>query len=257
MVILIGKFQFTELTARVNNNGGFSMTGIICLTPLLSELLKQFLVPLWNLSGLDLGILGGILAIDMGGHQLSMELANAPSVGQYAGIVAGATFGCTVTIPIPVGMGMFSRQEWSLFARGMLIGMVMLGSLPVAEILRRQLEKLSAGRFSASDGIKMCSCMPLPQARLLCQSSTGIHRPGRSKPRHSSLRLTFPRNRQVCKLSVSRLPDLRIILSLHNIFLNVSFLFRGSRTDFKYDSHPLNGVYSTSISTDTTPSPSA
>ena len=109
-----------------------SMAGIICLTPLLSGLLKQFLVPLWNLSGLDPGILGGILAIDMGGYQLSMELANAPSVGRYAGVVAGATFGCTVTFTIPVGMGMVSRQERSLFARGMLIG---LGMMPVSLVM--------------------------------------------------------------------------------------------------------------------------
>lgn len=109
-----------------------SMAGIICLTPLLSGLLKQFLVPLWNLSGLDPGILGGILAIDMGGYQLSMELANAPSVGRYAGIVAGATFGCTVTFTIPVGMGMVSRQERPLFARGMLIG---LGMMPVSLVM--------------------------------------------------------------------------------------------------------------------------
>jgi ethanolamine transporter len=109
-----------------------SMAGIICLTPLLSGLLKQFLVPLWNLSGLDPGILGGILAIDMGGYQLSMELANAPSVGRYAGIVAGATFGCTVTFTIPVGMGMISRQERPLFARGILIG---LGMMPVSLVM--------------------------------------------------------------------------------------------------------------------------
>ena len=44
-----------------------SMAGIICLTPLLSMLLKAAVVPLCDWSGLDPGILGGILAIDMGG----------------------------------------------------------------------------------------------------------------------------------------------------------------------------------------------
>lgn len=109
-----------------------SMAGIICLAPLLSGFLKKFLVPLWSMSGLDPGILGGILAIDMGGYQLSMELANAPAVGRYAGIVAGATFGCTVTFTIPVGMGMISRQDRPLFARGMLIG---LGMMPVSLLI--------------------------------------------------------------------------------------------------------------------------
>lgn len=118
-------FMFLGATA-------LSMAGIICLTPLLSHFLKTTIVPLWNLSGLDAGILGGILAIDMGGYQLSMELSVIPAVGKYAGIVVGATFGCTITFTIPVGMGMISRQERPLFARGMLIG---LGMMPVSLLL--------------------------------------------------------------------------------------------------------------------------
>lgn len=109
-----------------------SMAGIICLTPLLSMLLKAAVVPLCDMSGLDPGILGGILAIDMGGYQLSMELAGTPDVGRYAGIIVGATFGCTITFTIPVGMGMISGVERPLFAKGMLIG---LGMMPVSLLL--------------------------------------------------------------------------------------------------------------------------
>lgn len=109
-----------------------SMAGIICLTPLLSMLLKAAVVPLCGRSGLDPGILGGILAIDMGGYQLSMELAGTPAVGRYVGIVIGATFGCTVTFTIPVGMGMISGKERPLFAKGMLIG---LGMMPISLLI--------------------------------------------------------------------------------------------------------------------------
>ena len=140
-----------------------SMAGIICLTPLLSGLLKQFLVPLWNLSGLDPGILGGILAIDMGGYQLSMELANAPSVGRYAGVVAGATFGCTVTFTIPVGMGMISRQERPLFARGILIG---LGMMPVSLVM---------GGLFCGLGIVEILLQSLPVFLLSLMFMSGIH----------------------------------------------------------------------------------
>nr|WP_302141831.1 ethanolamine utilization protein EutH [uncultured Schaedlerella sp.] len=103
-----------------------SMAGIICLTPLLSLLLKAAVVPLCDRPGLDPGILGGILAIDMGGYQLSTELVGTPDVGRYAGIIVGATFGCTVTFTIPVGMGMVSGEERPLFAKGMLIGLGMM-----------------------------------------------------------------------------------------------------------------------------------
>ena len=109
-----------------------SMAGIICLTPLLSSLLKTAVVPLCEQMGLDPGILGGLLAIDMGGYQLSMELSHMPEVGRYAGIVVGATFGCTITFTIPVGMGMISASERPLFARGMLIG---LGTMPVSMLI--------------------------------------------------------------------------------------------------------------------------
>lgn len=109
-----------------------SMAGIICLTPLLSGFLKTTVVPLCDLSGLDPGILGGILAIDMGGYQLSMELADLPAVGRFAGIIVGATFGCTITFTIPVGMGMISHEERPLFARGILIG---LGMMPVSLLI--------------------------------------------------------------------------------------------------------------------------
>lgn len=127
-----------------------SMAGIICLTPLLSGLLKTAVVPLCERSGLDPGILGGILAIDMGGYQLSMELAGLPAAGRYAGIVVGATFGCTVTFTIPVGMGMISAGERPLFARGMLIG---LGMMPVS---------LLAGGFFCGLRLLQILCLSLP-----------------------------------------------------------------------------------------------
>lgn len=109
-----------------------SMAGILCLTPLISAFLKQAAVPLWHMWGLDPALLGGILAIDMGGYQLSMELADLPAMGLYAGIVISATFGCTVSFTIPVGMGMLSEKERAPFAKGILIG---LGCMPVTLVI--------------------------------------------------------------------------------------------------------------------------
>ena len=105
-----------------------SMVGIICLIPLISAGMEVAVVPLWDKLGLDPGILGGIIALDMGGYQLSMELANLEAFGRYAGIVVGATFGCTISFTIPVGMGMIDKQTRPLFAKGMLVG---LGMMPV------------------------------------------------------------------------------------------------------------------------------
>lgn len=106
-----------------------SMAGIICLVPLLSKGLQVAAVPFYHAVGLDAGMLGGILAIDMGGYQLAMELADSASVGRYAGIMVAATFGCTISFTVPVGMGMLKPEERKPFAEGMLIGM---GTMPVA-----------------------------------------------------------------------------------------------------------------------------
>ena len=52
-----------------------SMAGIICLVPLLTLGLEKTIVPFWKLLGLDPAMLGGIIAIDMGGFLLAVALA--------------------------------------------------------------------------------------------------------------------------------------------------------------------------------------
>ncbi len=106
-----------------------SMAGVICLAPVLSELLGAVIAPLYRLIGVDPAMFGGILAIDMGGFQLARDLAEKPLLGAYAGIVVAAVFGCTVTFTIPVGMGVVEKGDRSAFARGMLFGLI---AMPVA-----------------------------------------------------------------------------------------------------------------------------
>ena len=117
-----------------------SMSGIICLTPLLSRFLRFALVPIWNFLGLDAGLLAGILAIDMGGYQLAGELSASQEMVRYAGLVIAATLGCTITFTIPVGMGMLKSGDRLFFSRGMLIG---TGTLPVTMIVGGLLSGLS------------------------------------------------------------------------------------------------------------------
>ena len=80
-----------------------SMVGIICLAPVLSSVLRAVVAPACRLVGLDPGIFGGFLAIDMGGFQLARGLADDPAVGAYAGTIVAATFGCTLVFTIRWG----------------------------------------------------------------------------------------------------------------------------------------------------------
>lgn len=54
------------------------MVGIVCLTPLIQKGINSTIAPLFTAIGVDSAFLGAILANDMGGYQLSMELAGGP-----------------------------------------------------------------------------------------------------------------------------------------------------------------------------------
>ena len=93
-----------------------SMAGVICITPVLSLGVELTVVPLYRILHLDPGMLGGVLAIDMGGYQLCKELAQDPAIGRYGGIIVGANLGCPITFTIPVGLGILGERENPLFA---------------------------------------------------------------------------------------------------------------------------------------------
>ena len=117
-----------------------SMAGMICLAPVLADVLGRAVVPFFQLIGVDPAMFGSLLAIDMGGYQLAKELAVDGRVGSYAGLVVSAIFGCTVVFTIPVGMGMISPGDRPLFARGIMLG---LTAMPVGLIAGGLLSGLS------------------------------------------------------------------------------------------------------------------
>ncbi len=101
-----------------------SMAGIICLSPVLADVLGSAVIPLYRRLGVDPAMFGSVLAIDMGGYQMAEELALDPLIGKYAGIVVASIFGCTIVFTIPVGMGMVRKEEQRSFARGVMYGLV-------------------------------------------------------------------------------------------------------------------------------------
>lgn len=100
-----------------------SMAGMICLAPVLANVLGRFIIPLYQAAGVDPAMFGGILAIDMGGYQLAVELAMEEQIGRYVGIVVSAMFGCTLVFTIPVGMGLIRKEDQPYFARGIMLGL--------------------------------------------------------------------------------------------------------------------------------------
>ena len=82
-----GLGQRFEEAFRLLGSIALSMVGIVCLAPLLSGVLGTLATPVFHAVHMDPAVLGSILAIDMGGYQMAMDLAEDPQMGRFAGII--------------------------------------------------------------------------------------------------------------------------------------------------------------------------
>lgn len=82
-----------------------SMVGIIVLAPVIANVLKPVVVPLFSFLGADPAMLAGsILANDMGGAPLARELALSEDAANFAGLIVSAMLGVTIVFTIPVSL---------------------------------------------------------------------------------------------------------------------------------------------------------
>jgi len=110
-----------------------SMIGIIALAPVLANVLRPVVVPLFNLVGADPAVFAGtILANDMGGAPLAKELAQTVEAGQFGGLIVGAMLGPTVVFTIPVALGIIKAEDRPALARGVLAGII---TIPVGSFV--------------------------------------------------------------------------------------------------------------------------
>ena len=102
-----------------------AMIGIICLAPVLANLLKPVVVPVFNFLGADAAMFAGtILACDMGGGALARELTSDPQAALLGGVLTGSMLGATVVFTIPVAMGILKEEDRPFLAKGILCGVV-------------------------------------------------------------------------------------------------------------------------------------
>lgn len=102
-----------------------SMVGIITLAPVLANILKPVVVPLYTALGADPSMFATtLLANDMGGFPLAMELAQDPQAGLFAGTILGAMMGPTVVFTIPVALGIIEKEDQKYLATGVLSGVI-------------------------------------------------------------------------------------------------------------------------------------
>lgn len=124
-----------------------SMVGIIALAPVLADVLKPVIVPVFRFLGADPAMFAGsILANDMGGAPLAQALATTEEAGKFGGLIVGSMLGPTIVFTIPVGLGIISDSDRRYLATGVLAGVVtipigsfvggLVAGFPIGMVLR-------------------------------------------------------------------------------------------------------------------------
>ncbi|MFA6194983.1 MAG: ethanolamine utilization protein EutH [Patescibacteria group bacterium] len=101
-----------------------AMVGIISLAPVLAKLLGPVIGPVYSFFGADPAMFAGtLLAVDMGGYQLAVQMAKTVDVGLFSGIILGSMMGATIVFTIPVALGMIRKEDHRFLAIGVLAGL--------------------------------------------------------------------------------------------------------------------------------------
>ena len=114
-----------ELERGINMLGTLtvSMLGMIVIAPMIAHLLTGAaeVFP----SFLDFSIIPSmLLANDMGGAHLAIELASSEAMGYFNGLVVGSMMGCTVSFTIPYVTSAVGREHQKGIIFGLLCGII-------------------------------------------------------------------------------------------------------------------------------------
>ncbi len=102
-----------------------AMAGVVAAAPVLAIILKPIIVPLYQLVGADASMFATtLLACDMGGYPLSMQLAANESIGNFSGLILGTMMGPTIVFTIPVALSIIKKEDRSFLGAGILAGLI-------------------------------------------------------------------------------------------------------------------------------------
>lgn len=124
-----------------------AMVGIIAVAPVLANLLKPVVVPVYRFLGADPAMFAGtILACDMGAGPLANALTDDGQAAALGGVLCGSMLGATIVFSIPVALGILKEEDRPALAKGMLAGIVtipvgllaggLVAGIPFLKVLR-------------------------------------------------------------------------------------------------------------------------
>ena len=137
-----------------------AMIGVICLAPVLANLLRPVVVPVYEFLGADPAMFAGtILACDMGGGSLALELTQNEQAALLGGVITGSMLGATIVFTIPIAMGILRQEDRPAAAKGILSGIVtipvgvlvggLVSGFPLGMVLRNLIPSVIIGALIA------------------------------------------------------------------------------------------------------------
>lgn len=102
-----------------------AMVGVVSLAPVLADILKPVIVPIYTALGADPSMFATtLLACDMGGYPLAKELALTAEAASFSGVIIGSMMGPTIVFTIPVALGIIKKEDHKFLATGVLAGII-------------------------------------------------------------------------------------------------------------------------------------
>lgn len=141
-----------EFEAGFNAMGplAIAMAGVVAAAPVLAMVLGPIIKPLYTIIGADASMFATtILACDMGGYPLAMQLAEDASIGNFAGLMLGTMMGPTIVFTIPVALSIIKKEDRHYLGAGVLAGLITIpiGCIVGGLIMNMTPFKMSIGRI--------------------------------------------------------------------------------------------------------------
>jgi len=119
------------------------MIGMIVLVPRLADVLQPALAFLHEKLGMEPSVLpASLIANDMGGAALSVQVAANAELGMFNALVVSCMMGATIAFTIPVSLAAVPQEKHRELLLGMLCGIV---TIPVGCLVGGVLAKLPIG----------------------------------------------------------------------------------------------------------------
>lgn len=110
-----------------------AMAGVVAAAPVLAIVLKPIIVPIYELFGADASMFATtLLACDMGGYPLAIQLAANETIGNFSGLILGTMMGPTIVFTIPVALSIIKKSDRPFLGAGVLAGLI---TIPIGCIL--------------------------------------------------------------------------------------------------------------------------